>query len=131
MSVQIMRFTIYGDPKTKKNSPRILWNKRTRRWFVAPSAAYKAYERDCLAQLHGGHRLGLSEPMNLCAVYYMQTHRVVDLANLLSATCDILVAGGVIADDNSRVVATHDGSKVLYDKGNPRVEITIEEVDSR
>lgn len=26
---------------------------------------------------------------------------------------------------NSRIVAGHDGSRVLYDKENPRVEITI------
>lgn len=32
---------------------------------------------------------------------------------------------GVIKDDNSRIVAGHDGSRVLYDKENPRVEITI------
>ena len=131
MSVQIMRLTIYGEPRTKKNSQRIMRNARTGQPFIVPSAAYKAYERDCLAQLHGGHRLRLSEPVNLRAVYYMPTRRRVDLANLLEATCDILVVGGVLADDNSAIVAAHDGCRVRYDKKNPRVEITIEEADSR
>ena len=51
----------------------------------------------------------------------------VDLCNLLGATCDILVKFGVIADDNCKIVKSHDGSRVLLDKENPRVEIEIEE----
>ena len=130
MSVQIMRLVLYGEPRTKKNSQRIMRDARTGQAFIAPSAAYKAYERDCLAQLHGGHRLRLSEPVNLRAVYYMPTRRRVDLSNLLEATCDILVAGGMLEDDNSAIVAAHDGCRVRYDKKNPRVEITIEEASA-
>jgi len=58
-------------------------------------------------------------------VYYMKTRRKVDLPNLLNATDDILVKAGVVADDNCTIVATHDGSRVDYDKENPRVDITI------
>jgi Holliday junction resolvase RusA-like endonuclease len=57
----------------------------------------------------------------------MPTKRRVDLVNLLEATCDVLVKYKVISDDNSRVVASHDGSRVFYDKENPRTEIFIEE----
>lgn len=56
----------------------------------------------------------------------MQTRRKVDLVNLLEATLDVLVHYGVIADDNNSVVASVDGSRVLYDKARPRVEIEIE-----
>lgn len=40
-----MKLTLYGDPRTKKNSARIL---RTRSGapFVAPSKAYTDYEAD-------------------------------------------------------------------------------------
>lgn len=51
-----------------------------------------------------------------------------DLVNLLEATCDILVHYRVLEDDNSKIVVSHDGSRVLYDKENPRVEIWITEV---
>lgn len=61
-------------------------------------------------------------------LYYMPTRHRVDLVNLLEATCDILVAAGIIEDDNSKVIAGHDGSRVKYDKNNPRVEITLTEV---
>ena len=127
MAVEIMRFVLYGTPRTKKNSQQILTNKRTGRAFIAPSAAYKAYERDCLRQITGMHRVGLSEPVNLKAVYYMPTKRRVDLVNLLEATNDILVHAGVLTDDHSGVIVSHDGSRVRYDKHNPRAEITITE----
>ena len=38
---------------------------------------------------------------------------------------DILVDAGILEDDNSNIVAGHDGSRVLYDKENPRTEILI------
>ena len=58
----------------------------------------------------------------------MPTRRRVDLCNLLEATCDLLVHHGVLEDDNSAVVVSHDGSRVLYDKEHPRTEVFIEEV---
>ena len=67
--------------------------------------------------------------MNVRCVYYMATLRKVDLANLIEATCDILVTTGVLADDNSRIVAAHDGSRVELDRKQPRVEIEIKEME--
>jgi len=63
--------------------------------------------------------------VNVKAVHYMGTQRIVDQTNLQEATDDILVDGRVLADDNSRIIAGHDGSRVRYDKDRPRVEITI------
>jgi Holliday junction resolvase RusA-like endonuclease len=61
-------------------------------------------------------------------VYYMATKRKVDLVNLIEATCDILVDAGVLADDDSKIVVSHDGSRVKLDRDNPRAEITITEI---
>lgn len=58
----------------------------------------------------------------------MPTRRRVDLTNLLGATCDLLVDFNVIEDDNSNIVAGHDGSRVKYDKEKPRTEIWISEI---
>lgn len=63
--------------------------------------------------------------MNVRCVYYMPTRRRVDLTNLLEATDDLLVRAEVLADDNSQIVAAHDGSRVRLDRENPRVEIEI------
>ena len=65
--------------------------------------------------------------MNIRALYYMATRRKVDITNLESALLDVLVKHGVITDDNCRIVVSTDGSRVLYDKDNPRTEIYITE----
>lgn len=96
------------------------------RWALVPSKQYEVYETACLWQIPASARQGISSPVNVRCIYYMPTRRAVDLVNLLEATCDILVEGGVLADDNCRIASTHDGSYVTYDKENPRVEITIE-----
>ena len=116
-----MTLTIYGDPRTKKNSREADRNGHV----VLPSKAYQRYHRDCMKQITGKHKIGIDSPVNIQCLYYMQTRRIVDLVGLLQGTDDLLTDAGVIKDDNSRIVAGHDGSRVLYDKENPRVEITI------
>lgn len=119
-----MKLTLYGDPRTKKNSARILKGRSGGR-FVAPSKAFVDYQESCLWQIKRPHS-PISARVNVRCIYYMKTRRKVDLANLIEATCDILVKAGVLADDNSQIVAAHDGSRVEYDKNDPRVEIEIE-----
>lgn len=123
-----MKLTLYGDPRTKKNSSRIL---RTRAGgqFIAPSKAYADYETDCLRQIKRPCS-PVSARVNVRCVYYMKTARRVDLANLIEATTDILVKARVLEDDNSKIVAAHDGSRVDYDKKNPRAEIWIDEMET-
>ena len=122
-----MNLTLYGEPRTKKNSARIL-RSGAGRPFVAPSKAFEEYQESCLWQIRTPHS-PVSARVNVRCIYYMQTRRKVDLANLIEATCDILVKAGVLADDNSQIAAGHDGSRVEYDKNNPRVEIEIEEME--
>lgn len=124
-----MRLILYGRPITKKNSSRIVKCGNYHR--ILPSKAYEKYEKECLLQITGKYKLKLDGKYNLKCLYYMPTRHRVDLVNLLEATCDILVAGHVIADDNSKIIVSHDGSRVLYDKVNPRVEIFLEEVVSK
>lgn len=120
-----MRLVLKGNPITKKNSQRIISAGGHPR--VIPSKAYVEYREACLWQIPNLAKMEIAVPVNLKCVYFMQTLRKVDLCNLLEATCDILVDAGVILDDNSRIVVSHDGSRVSYDKENPRVEIEITE----
>ena len=55
----------------------------------------------------------------------MPTRRKCDLTNLLEAIDDIMVKSGLLADDNFTIIESHDGSRVLYDKENPRTEVQI------
>jgi len=112
-------------PITKKNSQKIIWNKKLKRPMVIPSDAYRAYEKNCFMYMPKVE--AINRPVNVKALFYMPTHRVVDLVNLEEALLDVLVKYRVLEDDNSRIVRSMDGSLVLYDKDNPRTEVTIEE----
>lgn len=120
-----MKITLYGRPITKKNSQRIVHAGKYLK--IKPSERYEIYEKDCLYQLLQTPRAP-EGALNMQCVYYMPTRHRVDLVNLLEATCDILVEAGIIEDDNSKIIVSHDGSRVKYDKTNPRVEITLSEV---
>ena len=94
---------------------------------ILPSKAYREYEKNAGWFIP---RLGIDCAVNIRCLYYMPTRRRVDLVNLLEATLDVLVKYGAIADDNSLIAAGHDGSRVLYDKQNPRTEIYITGVNT-
>ena len=115
-----IKLTIKLPPVTKKNSMQIVGNGK--KPMLLPSAQYRRYERDAGWFLKP---LAISEPVNIRALYFMPARRKVDITNLESALMDVLVKHGVIADDNCRVVVSTDGSRVMYDKENPRTEVTI------
>lgn len=94
---------------------------------MAPSDAFLSYQDAAGWQLRNRPDEPLSGRYNVRVLYYMDTLRRVDLSNLLEATCDILTHYGIIKDDDSRIVASHDGSRVLLDRENPRAEIYIED----
>jgi hypothetical protein len=50
---------------------------------------------------------------------------VVDDLNLYASLDDLLVREKILKDDNRRIIRSRDGSRVLYDKENPRAEIYI------
>lgn len=120
----MLEFTIPLPPVTKKNHQQIIVNKKTGRPMVIPSKQYKQYEKECGGFVQG-KGLKINEPVNVKCVYYMPTRRRVDLTNLMEATHDILVKYEVLADDNSGIIYSVDGSRVLYDKQNPRTEVSI------
>lgn len=127
-----MTFTLYGDPRTKKNSREA--DRRGR--ITQPSAAYRRFRADCLKQITGPYRQRISTPVNVRCLFFMKrdyitTKGKIDLVGLLQAIDDILTDAGVIADDCCRIVAGHDGSRVLHDKENPRVEIEITSLEGK
>lgn len=107
---------------------RIVSNRKTGKPFPIPSKAYEVYKRVFLMQVKR-IKEAIDKPVNVQAVYYMPTRHRVDITNLMSATHDLLVDAKVLADDDSKIVKSVDGSRVLYDKENPRVEIVITEVE--
>lgn len=123
-----MLIVIPTNPITKKNHGRIVQKKFPSGKSVPimlPSEAYKKYElfaKDYMPKLTEP----INKPINLKVLYYMGTKRACDITNLLQATCDVLVKYKIIEDDNYNIVSSVDGTKVYYDKENPRTEIYIE-----
>lgn len=125
----MIKFIIPLTPISKKNSQQIVANKRTGRPFIMPSKKYKEYERVAMGFLPKLRQIKpIDNPVNVKCLFYMPTKRKCDLVNMQEAILDIMVKGGVIADDNYSVVQSMDGSRVFYDKENPRTEVYIERV---
>ena len=120
-----MKFNIDIQPVTKKNHGQII--RKNGRPIIIPSKQYKKYEKDCKDYIPKIDK-PIDYPINLKCIYYMGTKRKVDLNNLLEASTDMLVHYGILEDDNSNIVYSHDGSYVSYDKEHPRTEITIERI---
>ena len=135
-----LKITIPGNPVTKKNhsdfvtipikgSTRCPTCKKFHKTMtrLLPSKAYTAYQAEAVGYLPV--MPPIESPVNVKCLYYMENHRKVDLTNLIAATHDILVHYHILADDNSSIIVSVDGSRVFYDKDNPRVEIEITGVE--
>lgn len=114
-------------PVSKKNSQQIIRIGGVPR--IIPSKVYREYERAAVPHLRmcwkAFGKAPISEPVNVEMIFYMPTRRRVDLVNLQEAALDVLVKAEVLEDDNSKIVATMDGSEVRYDKKNPRTVVRI------
>lgn len=119
-----IKITIPLPPVTKKNHGRIIRANGKPR--MIPSKQFCAYQEAAKPYLEP---LEIDYKCNVKCLFYMRTRRIVDLVGLLQAIDDVLAHYGVITDDNSRIIAGHDGSRVLCDKQNPRTEIVIERWD--
>ena len=122
----LIKFTINIAPVTKKNHGQIAYSEKTKRPYLFPSPQYIQYEKD--ARWFMPHIEPIDYPVNVKAIFYMPTKRRVDLVNLEQALLDVLVKYGVLADDNSQIVVSMDGSYVDYSKERPRTEVYIWEI---
>lgn len=123
----LLNTTIKGQPRPKKNSMQFkrLRNGRT---VLLQSDTYNVYKDIFTIQMRSvwKNKEPINQPVNIKMIYYRADNRKVDLVNLQNGTLDLLTECGVIADDNTKIVASMDGSRVYYDKKEPRVDIIIE-----
>ena len=131
------------NPRTKKNSMDIKFKSNGKNGFfkktiygfryvgipfISQNERYKQYECDAgwfLKKLPEP----ISEPVNVKCIFYRETAGRCDLTNLLESIDDILVKYGILKDDNFKVIAAHDGSRVFVDKDRPRTEIEITKIE--
>jgi Holliday junction resolvase RusA-like endonuclease len=94
---------------------------------ILPSEKYKEYEESALWFIpKRGDPIDF--PVNVKCLFYMPTHRPCDLTNHLESIDDVMVKAGLLKDDNYKILASHDGSRVLVDKNNPRTEVEITKI---
>ena len=122
----ILQFIVPIAPTSKKNHQQILFNNKTRKPYVAPSKQYMEYENNALWFIPKDRNIDF--PVNVKCLFYMPTKRPCDLTNMLESIDDVMVKARLLKDDNFNIIKGHDGSRVLYDKENPRTEVTIEKL---
>ena len=134
---EVVRYTIACEPKSKKNHQQLVGIGATcpkcgkkERMLPIQSKQYLQYEKDCAWFLNPKPTKPIDFPVNICCTFYMKTKRRVDGLNLLAAIDDILVKYKILEDDCRDIVVDHSGSRVLYSKENPHVEVVITTVDN-
>ena len=120
-----LKIEIPLNPVTKKNHGQIIMAKGHP--IILPSKPYLEYEKKC-KQYMPILESPINVPITLKCTFYMETRRKCDITNLLQAVCDILVKYKVLEDDNYSIIQSFDGTRVYYDKENPRTIIDIEEI---
>jgi hypothetical protein len=111
-----VRFTIMGSPRTKKNHG---W--RTKHGKHMPSKAWAKWA--AWAELDGAP-FGILWDVNCKALFYRDAKRG-DAVGFYQGLADLLEKRGVVVNDKQLV--SWDGSRLLKDKDNPRVEVELTE----
>lgn len=125
-----LTLTLLGPPRTKKNHGRRIWrrDKRTgrNRPYHVPSEAHELWlERvawQARLQAAAARWPKCRRRVTVKALVYREA-LVGDHVGYTQAIGDMLEYAGVLADD--KLIADWDGTRLLKDAINPRVEITI------
>ena len=119
-----MKIIIPVNPRSKKNSQSICFNKKTGKRFIKQSDRYVEFEKKCKEYMP---KLSepIDSPVNLQCKFYVCDARRRDIANFIEAIQDILVKYKILSDDNYKIVSSLDGCSMEIDRENPRVEIEI------
>ena len=98
---------------------------KPKKQFIRQGTANHAYTVKAYPYLRPKPAAPIDKPVHVKYLFYMGTRRKVDKLNLQAAADDLLVLADILKDDNANIVKSHDGTRVLYDKQNPRTEVYI------
>lgn len=118
--------TIPLNPRPKKNTQEIVYVRG--KPLIVQNKNYKKFQSDCGKYIRFSGE-PISTPVSVKYTFFRGTKHRVDETNLEEAMDDILAHYGVLKDDCRDIVVNHDGTRVLYDKENPRIEIEITDYD--
>lgn len=128
---RIFNFTIPGPPRTKKTHSRIITRRGTVRRqspLLLPSEQFIEWNQ--AAQMHLARiraaslvPLPIRELVNVRALFYREA-LTGDAVGYYQALADALEDGRILENDKQCI--SWDGSRLLKDAENPRIEITLE-----
>lgn len=117
-----IRLVIHGAPRTKKNHGSVIL--RAGRKVHIPSAAWTTWAMT--ARIEDARtvrpRGGLARPMNAAAIFYRDADRG-DAVGYYQGLADLLQQRGIVAND--KFLVSWDGSRLLKDAADPRVELVL------
>jgi Holliday junction resolvase RusA-like endonuclease len=126
--MSILKIEIPLLARSKKNSQNIIINPRTKKPMIIQSKIYLNFEREC-GYFLSKYQSNINYPINLKCTFIVPDKRKRDLTNLENAIADILVKYKVIEDDNYNIIASWDGSRILYQKNIEKTIIEINKFD--
>lgn len=121
------QLTVTGAPRTKKNHGGVI--QRGRRRFHVPSVPYQRWA--LTARIEAYEQWGapgcvpIDAPVNCRALFY-RDRAAGDAVGYYQGLADLLERRGVIRNDV--LIVSWDGSRLLKDAANPRVELVLEAV---
>jgi Holliday junction resolvase RusA-like endonuclease len=116
-----LSFTIPGAPRTKKNHGRLV--RAGGRHRLIPSAAFGAWNAVAQVHLLKIDTMPLLVPVNCRALFYRDALRG-DAVGYYQALADALEEARIV--ENDALIVQWDGSRLLKDAANPRIEVTLE-----
>ncbi len=129
----------YGIIYSKKNSKRIITNRRTKRPMIVSSERAKEMEDDMVKQFSAQHRATLpltmpistayGKPLKITIEIWQKDRTRRDLDNQATSILDALVAAEVIVDDSVNVVQELSVKMMGIDKDHPRAIVQISGVE--
>lgn len=119
-----MKILIPVNPRSKKNSQEIVFNRKTGHRMVIQNKRYTEFEKECKKHMPL-LETSIDYPINLKCRFLVADARKRDLANYIEAIQDVLVKYKVIEDDNYNIISSLDGCSMEIDRENPRIEIEI------
>ena len=119
-----MKIIIPVNPRSKKNSQEIVFNKRTGRRMVIQNKRYTDFEKECKKYIPI-LKEPIDRPVNLQCKFYVCDARRRDIANYIEAIQDVLVKYRLLEDDNYKIISSLNGCSMEIDRENPRIEIEI------
>lgn len=130
----LAQYVIPLDTRAKKNSHRIAGSGprcpmcgKFQKQFVRNGTTATEFAFQAAQYLRPKPEKPYGSTVHLIYRVYTATWHKKDDLNLYEALDDILVKEKILEDDNRKIIRSRDGSRVLYDKENPRAEIYIYE----